>query len=53
MSISMTEKAANRAKSYLDSRGKGVGLKLGVKTTGCSGMAYVLEFSDEVANLSG
>jgi len=47
MSISMTVKAANRAKSYLESRGKGVGLKLGVKTTGCSGMAYVLEFVDE------
>ena len=46
----MTEKAANRAKSYLESRGKGVGLKLGVKTTGCSGMAYVLEFVDEADN---
>ena len=49
MSISITEKAANRAKSYLESRGKGVGLKLGVKTTGCSGMAYVLEFVDEAS----
>jgi len=49
MSISLTEKAAKRAKRYLDSRGKGVGLKFGVKTTGCSGMAYVLEFVDEVS----
>lgn len=48
MSISLTEKAAKRAKRYLDSRGKGVGLKFGVKTTGCSGMAYILEFVDEV-----
>ncbi len=49
MTISLTEKAASRAKSYLESRGKGVGLKFGVKTTGCSGMAYVLEFVDEVS----
>ena len=49
MSISLTEKAAKRAKRYLDSRGKGVGLKFGVKTTGCSGMAYILEFVDEVS----
>ena len=45
----MTEKAANRAKNYLESRGKGMGLKLGVKTTGCSGMAYVLEIVDEAS----
>jgi iron-sulfur cluster assembly protein len=36
MPISMTEKAASRAKNYLESRGKGMGLKLAVKTTGCS-----------------
>ena len=35
---------------YLDSRGKGVGVKLAVKTTGCSGMAYVIEFADEIAS---
>ena len=46
----MTEKAANRAKNYLESRGKGMGLKLGVKTTGCSGLAYVIEFADKVEN---
>ncbi|MCE7630941.1 iron-sulfur cluster assembly accessory protein, partial [Vibrio fluvialis] len=44
----LTETAASRVKSYLDNRGKGVGLRLGVKTTGCSGMAYVLEFVDEL-----
>lgn len=48
MAITMTETAANRVRSFLDSRGKGIGLRLGVKTTGCSGMAYVLEFVDEV-----
>ena len=42
MAISITEKAAERAQKYLKSRGKGIGLKLGVKTTGCSGMAYTL-----------
>lgn len=48
MAITMTETAASRVKSFLTSRGKGIGLRLGVKTTGCSGMAYVLEFVDEV-----
>lgn len=48
MAITMTPAAAERVKSFLDNRGKGVGLRLGVKTSGCSGMAYVLEFVDEV-----
>lgn len=48
MAITLTETAANRVQSFLDSRGKGLGLRLGVKTTGCSGMAYVLEFVDEL-----
>ena len=48
MAITLTEKAAQRVEKYLESRGKGVGLKLAVKTTGCSGMAYVLEFADEI-----
>lgn len=46
MSITLTETAANRVKTFLDNRGKGVGLRLGVKTSGCSGLAYVLEFVD-------
>ena len=50
MAITMTETAAERVKSFLDSRGKGVGLRLGVRTSGCSGMAYVIEFADEVAS---
>jgi iron-sulfur cluster assembly protein len=44
--IKVTDAAAVRAKSFLDSRGSGLGLRLGVKTTGCSGLAYVLEFVD-------
>lgn len=46
MSITLTETAANRVRTFLDNRGKGVGLRLGVKTSGCSGLAYVLEFVD-------
>jgi len=48
MTITLTESAADRIKSFLDNRGKGVGLRLGVKTTGCSGMAYIIEFADEI-----
>ena len=48
MAISLSEPAAERVKAFLDNRGKGLGLRLGVKTTGCSGMAYVLEFVDEL-----
>ncbi len=48
MGISLTDKAADRVKSFLQSRGKGVGVRLGVKTTGCSGMAYVIEFADAI-----
>ncbi|MGL5948538.1 MAG: iron-sulfur cluster assembly protein IscA [Aeromonas sp.] len=47
MAITMTDAAAARVSSFLANRGKGVGLRLGVKTTGCSGLAYVLEFVDE------
>lgn len=46
MSISLTESAALRIQSFLQNRGKGEGLRLGVRTSGCSGMAYVLEFAD-------
>jgi iron-sulfur cluster assembly protein len=47
MAITLTDAAADRVKSFLEKRGKGVGLRLGVRTSGCSGMAYVLEFVDE------
>lgn len=46
MSITLTESAANRVRTFLENRGKGIGLRLGVKTSGCSGLAYVLEFVD-------
>lgn len=48
MAISMTTAAAERVRSFLQNRGKGLGLRVGVKTTGCSGLAYVLEFVDEL-----
>ena len=48
MAITLTEPAAERVKSFLENRGKGVGLRLGVKTMGCSGMGYVIEFVDEI-----
>lgn len=44
--ISLTEKAKEKIKQTLAKRGKGVGIRIGVKTTGCSGMAYVLEYVD-------
>ena len=46
--ITLTESAAQHVRSYLAKRGKGVGLRLGVRTSGCSGMAYKLEFADVV-----
>ena len=46
--ITITENAAKHINSYLPKRGKGLGVRLGVKTSGCSGMAYNLEFVDEV-----
>ncbi|MBU6439084.1 MAG: iron-sulfur cluster assembly accessory protein, partial [Betaproteobacteria bacterium] len=49
MSITLTESAASHVSKYLSQRGKGVGVRLGVKTTGCSGLAYKLEYADAVA----
>ncbi len=48
MPVTLTEKAANHVQSFLAKRGKGVGLRVGVRTSGCSGMAYKLEFADAV-----
>lgn len=48
MAVTITEAAADRVRSFLENRGKGLGLRLGVRTSGCSGMAYVLEFIDEL-----
>lgn len=48
MAITLTEAAARQIDKSLAKRGQGVGLRLGVRTSGCSGMAYVLEFADAV-----
>lgn len=44
--ITLTQAAAEKVKQQLERRGRGVGIKVGVKTTGCSGLAYVLEYVD-------
>jgi len=44
--ISLTEKAYEKVKSQLQKRGKGIGIRLGVRTTGCSGLAYTMEYVD-------
>ncbi len=49
MAITLTEKAAQHVQKYLVRRGKGLGLRLGVRTTGCSGLVYKLEYVDELA----
>lgn len=51
--ITVTESAKNKIKKLLESRGKGVGIRLGVRTTGCSGLAYTLEYVDEYIAESG
>jgi len=48
MGIQLTEKAAERVRAMLVKRGKGEGLRLGVKTVGCSGKAYVIEYADKI-----
>lgn len=49
MRVALTEAAARHINRYLSRRGKGVGVRLGVKTTGCSGLAYKIEFADDIA----
>ncbi|WP_432696507.1 iron-sulfur cluster assembly protein IscA [Marinobacterium sp. YM272] len=48
MAISMTDAAVNHVARFLEKRGHGAGIRVGVRTSGCSGMAYVLEFIDQV-----
>jgi len=48
MAISLTNSAAERVQSYLAARGEGVGLRLGVTKTGCSGYSYVINYADDV-----
>jgi iron-sulfur cluster assembly protein len=48
MSVTLTETAARQIQKQLDKRGKGIGLKLAVKKSGCSGYAYVLDYADQL-----
>jgi iron-sulfur cluster assembly protein len=48
MAITLTPKAASHVTRYIERRGKGIGLRFGVRTTGCSGLAYKLEYVDEI-----
>jgi iron-sulfur cluster assembly protein len=48
MAISLTESAARRVQTYLETRGAGVGLRLGVTKTGCSGYSYVINYADDI-----
>ena len=48
MAVSLTNSAAERVRSYLAKRGHGIGLRVGVKRTGCSGWAYLVDYADEV-----
>jgi iron-sulfur cluster assembly protein len=50
MSVTLTTSAAERVRTFLEKRGRGVGLRLGVRKTGCSGFAYVVNYADEVAS---
>lgn len=50
MAISITPAAADRVRNFLTTRGRGLGLRLGVKSTGCSGYAYVVNYADELAD---
>ena len=47
MPVTLTDSAAARVQKFLEQRGRGIGLRLGVKTSGCSGLAYTLEFVDD------
>ncbi|MDH5486427.1 MAG: iron-sulfur cluster assembly protein IscA [Gammaproteobacteria bacterium] len=48
MAITLTQAAAERVRKFIEKRGKGEGLRLGVRTSGCSGKAYVIEYADKI-----
>ncbi|NCF24549.1 MAG: iron-sulfur cluster assembly accessory protein [Gammaproteobacteria bacterium] len=50
MAISLTESAASRVRSYLQSRGETIGLRLGVTRTGCSGYSYVINYAEDITD---
>jgi iron-sulfur cluster assembly protein len=49
MSINLTESAARRIQHQLEKRGRGLGLRVGVKASGCSGYSYVIDYADEIS----
>ena len=50
MAISLTESAASRVRNYLEARGEGIGLRLGVTKTGCSGYSYVINYAEDITD---
>ncbi len=50
MAISLTESAAERVRRHIAERGRGVGLRLGIKASGCSGFSYVVDYADDVGS---
>jgi iron-sulfur cluster assembly protein len=48
MAITLTEAAAGRVKRYIQQRGQGIGLRLGIRKTGCSGFAYMVDYADQI-----
>ena len=50
MAISLTESAASRVRNYLQARGEGIGLRLGVTKTGCSGYSYVINYAEDITD---
>ena len=50
MAISLTESAADRVRNYLETRGDGIGLRLGVTKTGCSGYSYVINYAEDIGD---
>lgn len=48
MAITLTDAAADRIKSFIQRRGRGIGLRVGVRKTGCSGLAYVVDYADAI-----
>ncbi len=50
MAISLTESAATRVRNYLEARGGGIGLRLGVTKTGCSGYSYVINYAEDITD---
>jgi len=50
MAVSMTVSAADRVRTQIDQRGRGLGLRVGIKRTGCSGYAYTIDYADDISD---